>query len=592
MAKNETVLKIRADIENLQGLNRLKSAIRRASAEAEGADNDFRALVGKVKELQSASVRSVNNLNAQKDAFQALRRSVDLASKEYKDIGDEINKIDNELKEAQGTIVSYKENSINALRAKKKELLAVRDAADLMSDKFKETGVELAKLDKKLAKAEGRRAGGGGGRLGAAAQIVGTAAGAGVFGGPEGFVGAIGGGLVGGPGGAIVGAAFGAQVGQLRKAAGGVAEYTAELNLAKATLAGVSTDLAEYNKNLEFAREISGNYAIRLKDVVTGYASVTAAARANNLSIKDTQSIYEGITASGVAFGKSQEDIQALFLATTQVLSKGKASAEEISGQIGERIPGAVAKFAEATNRTLPQLAKAFQDGEVTIADFVLFAQKQGEDYADFAKSLAEGPEKAGLRLQIALDNAMEEFGGFFLDVGAGFQDYLTNLVNFVVENEKQFKLLIAKTIVFAQDFVNIFVEIGKGIWRVFGPLFKLIGNTIVGLTRGLSDLVKQGQIERAAREKGIGPRRSFALRREAEEEIALEEGGRNKLDLGQSERINTRYYQKLAELAGVAPNTSRANRVAEILKRFGDYTPERFGGVQTGGDQTASPDV
>ena len=592
MAKNETVLKIRAEIENLQGLNRLKSAIRRASAEAKGADNDFRSLVEKVKELQAASVRSINNLNAQKDAFQALRKSVDLASKEYKDIGDEINKIDNELKEAQGTIVSYSKNSINALRAQKKELLAVRDAADVMSDEFKKAGVELAKLDKKLAKAEGRRAGGGGGRLGAAAQIVGTAAGAGVFGGPEGFVGAIGGGLVGGPGGAIVGAALGAQVGQLRKAAGSVAEYTAELNLAKATLAGVSTDLAEYNKNLEFAREISGNYAIRLKDVVTGYASVTAAARANNLSIKDTQSIYEGITASGVAFGKSQEDLQALFLATTQVLSKGKASAEEISGQIGERIPGAVAKFAEATNRTLPQLAKAFQDGEVTIADFVLFAQKQGEDYADFAKSLAEGPEKAGLRLQIALDNAMEKFGGFFLDVGAGFQDYLTNLVNFVVKNEKQFKLLIAKTIVFAQDFVNIFVEIGKGIWRVFGPLFKLIGNTIVDLTRGLSDMVKQGQIERAAREKGIGPRRSFALRREAEEEIALEEGGRNKLDLGQSERINTRYYQKLAELAGVAPNTSRANRVAEILKRFGDYTPERFGGVQTGGNQTAPSDV
>ena len=591
MAKNETVLKIRADIENLQGLNRLKSAIRRASAEAKGADNDFRSLVGKVKELQAASVRSINNLNAQKDAFQALRRSVDLASKEYKDIGDEINKIDNELKEAQGTIVSYSKNSINALRAQKKELLAVRDAADVMSDEFKKAGVELAKLDKKLAKAEGRRAGGGGGRLGAAAQIAGTVAGAGVFGGPEGAIGAALGALAG-PQGAIVGGAIGAQVGQLRKAAGGVAEYTAELNLAKATLAGVSTDLAEYNKNLEFAREISGNYAIRLKDVVTGYASVTAAARANNLSIKDTQSIYEGITASGVAFGKSQEDLQALFLATTQVLSKGKASAEEISGQIGERIPGAVAKFAEATNRTLPQLAKAFQDGEVTIADFVLFAQKQGEDYADFAKSLAEGPEKAGLRLQIALDNAMEKFGGFFLDVGAGFQDYLTNLVNFVVKNEKQFKLLIAKTIVFAQDFVNIFVEIGKGIWRVFGPLFKLIGNTIVDLTRGLSDMVKQGQIERAAREKGIGPRRSFALRREAEEEIALEEGGRNKLDLGQSERINTRYYQKLAELAGVAPNTSRANRVAEILKRFGDYTPERFGGVQTGGNQTAPSDV
>lgn len=533
MATNPTVLAIQAKIDGLKGLNQLKTALRGIGTQAKNAENDLTGLTKDIVDFGKATGNSINSLEAQKRAFEALRRSVDFTSKE-----------------------------------------------------FKEATAEIAKLDRQLAKAEGRRgAGGVGGRLRGAAQISATAAGAGVFGGPEGFLGAIGGGIFGGPGGAIVGAAFGAQIGQLRKAAGGVAEYVAELNLAKATLAGVSTDQIEYNQNLEFARKISGNYAIRLKDVITGYASVTAAAKANNLSVKETQTIYEGITASGIAFGKSQEDLQALFLATTQVLSKGKASAEEISGQIGERIPGAVAKFAEATKRSLPELAKAFKDGKVTIADFVRFAQKQGDDYAEFAQSLADGPEKAGLRLQIALDNASEKFGGFFLDIGAGFQDYLTNLVNFVVENEKQFKLLIAKTVVFAEDFVNIFVEIGKGIWRVFGPLFKLIGDTIVGLTQGLADLVKQGQIERAAREKGIGRGQSFELRRKAEAEIAREEGGRNVFDIGQSERINQRYFEKLAQLAGITTGpTTRANRIAAILKKFDEFTPERFGGVQTGG--------
>lgn len=573
MASNETVLKIKAQIENLEGLNQLKTALRKSSAEAKGANNDFKGLVQKVRELQSASVKSINNLNAQKDAFEALRRSVDVTSKEFKEARDEIEKIDRALKEASGTVVRYSKNSINALRAQKNELLAVRDSADLMSKEFKEAGVELAKLDKKLAKAEGR---GRGGRLKAGAQIAGTVAGAGVFGGPEGAIGALGGGLIGGVGGAVLGGAIGAQVGQARKAAGEVAEYVAELNLAKGALGGVSKDIVEYNQNLDFAREISKKYAIRLTDVVKGLTGVTAAAKANNLTVKQTQAIYEGITVSGVAAGKSQEDLQALFLATTQVLSKGKASAEEISGQIGERIPGAVAKFAAANKISLQELAEQFKKGEVTIAKFVRFTEQQGEDYAEVAEALASGPEKAGIRLQIALDEAGEAFGGFFLNTGAGFQDYLKNLVDFVVENQVEFKKLIAATIVFAEDFVNIFVNIGEAIWDIFGPLFELIGNTLKGFIEATADVLQQGQAERAARKQGID---TFAVRKEAEAQIVKEDGGRNYLDIGQGDRISKRYTQLLSKKAGLETETSsRTSRIDAYVKAFGgEYVAPAF---------------
>lgn len=593
MANNETVLKIKAQIDGLQGLEKLKSSMKKVSAEVDGAENNFSELLQKLRQLQSSSVKSLNNLNAQRDAFEALRRSVDVTSKEFKEARDEIEKIDRALKQASGTVVKYSKNSINALRAQKNELLAVRDSADLMSKEFKEAGVELAKLDKKLAKAEGR---GRGGRLKAGAQIAGTVAGAGVFGGPEGAIGALAGGLIGGVGGAVLGGALGAQVGQLRKAAGGVAEYVAELNLAKGALGGVSKDIVEYNQNLDFAREISNKYAIRLTEVVKGLTGVTAAAKANNLTVKQTQAIYEGITVSGVAAGKSQEDLQALFLATTQVLSKGKASAEEISGQIGERIPGAVAKFAAANKISLQELAEQFKKGEVTIAKFVRFTEQQGEDYAEVAEALASGPEKAGVRLQIALDEASEAYGGFFLKTGAGFQDYLTNLVNFVIKNQDQFKLLIAQTVVFAQDFVGIFVNIGEAIWGVFGPLFELIGNTLKGLIGATADVLRQGQVERAARKQGID---TFAVRRQAEAEIVAEDGGRNMFTQG--DRISRRYTQLLAEKTGLnAVGDSRKTRIDAILKTFDGYLPPAFakpgqtappsaGDLDSGGDGNGS---
>jgi tape measure domain-containing protein len=43
------------------------------------------------------------------------------------------------------------------------------------------------------------------------------------------------------------------------------------------------------------------------------------------------------------------EDVQSAIRAMSQIFGKGKVSAEELQGQLGERLPGAVVKFAEAT---------------------------------------------------------------------------------------------------------------------------------------------------------------------------------------------------------------------------------------------------
>ena len=379
-------------------------------------------------------------------------------------------------------------NSISTIQGQIGALKGLRREADLNSKEFKELTADIDAYTKKLQKAQRQNKRGGLGARGAT-QVAGAVISGGIFGGPEGALGGLLGGVFGGVQGAFAGAAIGAQLSGIRKLAGGMAQYVTQLNLAKATLGGVSTSIDDYNKRLAFARRISDDYSVRLITVVKGFAGVSAAAKANGLSLEQTQRIYEGITASGVALGKSQDDLNALFLATTQVLSKGRAQAEEISGQIGERIPGAIAKFAAATNRTLPQLAKDFQLGKVTIADFVRFTDSLGDEYAEFAKGLAQGPEKAGLRLQIALDKAQEAYGGFFQSAGAGFQDYLTGLVNLVTDNKTELQKLIAQFVVFGQDVVEVFRNIAEIIGNIFGPLFKFIGQQIMNFSTAVSDM-------------------------------------------------------------------------------------------------------
>jgi len=441
MASNETVLKIRAEIENLQGLNQLKTALRKSSAEAKGADNDFKGLVQKVRELQSASVKSINNLNAQKDAFEALRRSVDLSSKEYKEARDEIEKIDRALKEASGTVVRYSKNSINALRAQKNELLAVRDSADLMSKEFKEAGVELAKLDKKLAKAEGR---GRGGRLRAGAQIAGTVAGAGVFGGPEGAAGAVLGGIAGGVPGAVVGGAIGAQLSQIRKLGSEIATYKAEidkLNIALRNVAGL-----EYADALLAITSASEDFNVPFKEATRTFTRLVAAGTANGNTVRELEGLYRGLSAATKATGGSTEDLNGVLLAATQVLSKGKVSAEELRGQIGERLPGAFSLFAQATGRTTQQLDEDLKAGAVSAEEFVTdFAKFIDTKYRDAAAEIADSPSEAGARLERTLKNLQVAIGPILQGMGAEFQIFaneaLTALTPLLQEMNKFFKL-------------------------------------------------------------------------------------------------------------------------------------------------------
>ena len=363
-------------------------------------------------------------------------------------------------------------NSINSLNQQRQAWDNLRNAIPRTYKLYSEATIEIQKLDRQLERSQVQRR-----RMGAmqATQAAGAVISGGIFGGPEGLIGGAIGTAVGGVPGAFAGAAIGAQVGMIRQNLGLVAQYVAQLNLAKTTLAQASTSQADYNNRLASARQISTDYAVALRDTLRGYAQVTVAARANGLSVKETEEVYRGVIAAGVAFGKSQGDLDAIITATVQVLSKGKVSAEELGGQIGERLPGAVAKFAAATGRTLPELAKALKDGEVGIADFVKFAQKQFTDYDSIAQAIGDSPEKAGARLQIALDSIAESYGGFLQNTGATFQNAATYVSTWVTSNESSIKRFLAALSLFGQDLAALLKPIAQTTVNILKPVFSFI---------------------------------------------------------------------------------------------------------------------
>lgn len=431
---NATIVRVRAVVEGLPGLNQLKTAMRGISAESKSANVDLRLVNAQLRNLGVETNKSINNLRLQKQAFEAVRNSARIGSEAYK-----------------------------------------------------EATLQLKQLNRELDKTQ---AGGGGGR-GRNLAAIGTVAGAGVFGGPEGAIGAGIGLALGGPAGAAAGAGIGVTVSGFRQQAAGIAEYAKELNLAKITLAQASTGQADFNQNLQIARQISTDYSVGLRETVSGYAQVSVAARANGLTVQQTEAIYRGVISASVAFGKSQEDLDAIVRATVQVLSKGKVSAEEMGGQIGERLPGAVAKFAQATGRSLPELAKDFEQGKVTIADFVKFTEKQVNDYDEIAKIIGASPEKAGARLKLALDTAAENYGGFFQNIGAGMQDNLAKMLSWVNQNSVFIKRYATFWVNLGRDIkraigsiAGVFFGFGKGIFRLFTDVASFVPRKIAAAFR------------------------------------------------------------------------------------------------------------
>ena len=146
----------------------------------------------------------------------------------------------------------------------------------------------------------------------------------------------------------------------MRQAIGATAEYAAELEKQRTALRQVIGSQDGYNESLKFVSQTSKELAIPQDIVLKNFTRLSASVIGAGGNVKDAEQAFKGISAGILGTGGSLENLDAALLATSQVFSKGKVSAEELRGQIGERLPGAFTLFAE--------LQKLLQVAQKTLA--------------------------------------------------------------------------------------------------------------------------------------------------------------------------------------------------------------------------------
>jgi lambda family phage tail tape measure protein len=353
-------------------------------------------------------------------------------------LGDKLNKIaanatvsSGKFSLLAGELRSVEQNTVRSTNALKTYSASWRELAgsvDLASKEFKEATAEAARLDAQIAKAEGRNRKAGS-RLKTGAQVAGTAVAAGIFGGPEAAIGAVAGGVAGGVPGAVLGSSIGAVVSQTRQALGANAEYAASLDKQRIALAGLTRNYKEYKSAIAQVESLSKQFAIPQEIITRQFTKLAASVIGAGGTLEDTEKTFKGVAAGIRGTGGSLQDLESALVATSQVFSKGKVSAEELRQQIGERLPGAFTLFAQSLNMTPAQLDKALEDGKVTLQDFGKFAELLFARFGKSAEAIVNSPAAAGDRLQTSLSKLSENIGKLLAPIGAAFQNTFAAIV-------------------------------------------------------------------------------------------------------------------------------------------------------------------
>jgi lambda family phage tail tape measure protein len=348
-------------------------------------------------------------------AYDTLGKSVERSRRPLRDIYVDIDKT---TKASNG--------SVNSLEAQIGAWTELRNAVGRTAPAFDTATKKLEQLTARRERLTGGR------RLSGMqlAQGVGAALSGGIFGGPEGLIGGLGGLALGGVGGAFAGAAAGAQVGMFRQQLGTVTDYSARIDKLQIALRGIVGSQDAYSQALSAAASATRDLNIPQEVAIQGMTRLSAAVKGAGGTVSDSAFAFRAVSEAVKATGGNAEQADGALLALTQVFSKGKVSAEELN-QIAERLPGTFTLFAKAAGITGPQLQKALQQGQVGLNDLMKFLQLISTEYGQTALKIADSSQEAGARLSVAMKNMQLEVGRALQPVGAALQnafvDFITN---------------------------------------------------------------------------------------------------------------------------------------------------------------------
>jgi tape measure domain-containing protein len=462
------------------------------SGQLRGESQRGQMMARAISSRESAKAFDVGSLARYEQVLEGLRIQASLIApntQEWVNFQKSIGQITLELKQADKAAESIQltqqlgalapgslsrlETQLTILKNRAREIKPNTDEWKRLNKEIQNVETSIQKVTKKRLSA-GQRAGAAGGAF---------LYGGGMGGGVGSALGGIAGGLAGGVPGAFAGAAIGQVVDNLGQSLAAITSQASKVQQLQRGLALASIDAKDFAQAQAAVADVSARLFIPLEQVTKSFSQLRVNTKQYGLSVEETKQILEGTILAVSAFGGSADDVDGAMRAVVQILSKGSVQAEELRGQLGERFPGAVIKFAQANKLSFDELQSRLKEGTIGIKEFVTFAKDNYEDYAEFSKTIATAPEFAGRRLAKALEEMQMAIGQVFGSSGATIQDFasqaLKDITTFVVNNKELLAQLGQDFAVVFSGIMSVVAEAGKFIIKVLAPVFSYIGGVI-----------------------------------------------------------------------------------------------------------------
>lgn len=213
-------------------------------------------------------------------------------------------------------------------------------------------------------------------------------------------------------------------------------DTTVQLDSLNAAMRAVSKTEGEYATNQKFLTDLSDRLGLKVIDLTQAYKLFYAASTEAGLSAFTTRKIFSSVAEVSANLKLSQEDTNGVLLAFSQILGKGKVQAEELRGQIGERLPGAFSIAARSIGVTEQELNKMLQKGEVIASEFLpKFAAELEKTFGVDNQEEVQGLQASINRLsnsftKMISDNegGLSVFFGKIIDLARGALEAINNL--------------------------------------------------------------------------------------------------------------------------------------------------------------------
>lgn len=190
------------------------------------------------------------------------------------------------------------------------------------------------------------------------------------------------------------------------------------LGTALETITGSS---AGARAEMKFLEEQAERLGLNLLETAQSYMQIAAAAKGTELAGDGTRQIFTAIAEASTVLQLSVDQTNGALRAIGQIMSKGKVQAEELRGQLGERLYGAFQLAARGMGITTAELDKMLEQGQVIAEDFLpKFA-------AEIRKTFSDGVPAASMTARAE----MNRFNNAILEIertiaASGFLDGVT----------------------------------------------------------------------------------------------------------------------------------------------------------------------